>query len=812
MRTIPPNPNRCRNFACVMSFLLLPLLAGAQPYTLKANILEANNAPAEGEFLVLEYSTGNLIAAQPFQKGMLNLHYENADTLLLKIYAPGCNDTSMVMVPLKSEAIHDLGTIHLSPSRLLQEVIVSTYQPMFAKTAEGTRINVENTLLSTCASASELLSKTPGISIVGNKIFVFGVGEGMLMLNGKEIAFETFRSLPPGEISNIELITSPGAKYDARGKAVVIITLKKGYLEGAVATWTENVSSAFVPNARFGAYTLLTSSLNVNYRKNKFHLTAYYANDYGVNWNENRYATRISRSDGVYNTMSYYQEDSYSRNMHTYRLGAAYDLSDRSSISAQYDGLFNSFYLNVHQNGDYYTPQQELSLIRMQNDATTRLLNHSVNVNYLLKLDSLGKSNLFVGAQFNAFENNLFDNITETITPFGEEAYTSKRINDGHNLIQLATVQVDLTKQLERIVVESGFKLAQTTNSGEIKFYSKSETGSYYVENHALSNGNLYREVTPAIYTNLRGSFKKTTISAGVRVEYSNVSGYSKKTNTFLVDSNYVNLFPALKVSRELSEKITGSISYARKINRPLYQDMDPFMWYLDSLTSIQGNPKLVPELINQLEYRMSYLALAMRVGFTQSTNTIWAITKQGTAGPNSLVYTKDNIQHRYAYTIAVDIPIEREKYYSYTTIACNWYQFEDSRTEYSSTAGTPQVYLYTYHQFILPRLVNFEIYGEYYGKSSDGFTIKFPYYYLTAGVSRSFFKNTLSLQLTFNDLLRTARWRGVRTIGSYQNDYNQRINSHYLRFTLSYKFGGLRNFGYANKNINEKEFNRIKW
>lgn len=198
-------------------------------------------------------------------------------------------------------------------------------------------------------------------------------------------------------------------------------------------------------------------------------------------------------------------------------------------------------------------------------------------------------------------------------------------------------------------------------------------------------------------------------------------------------------------------------------------------------------------------------------MGYTRASNAIWAVTQAGLSGPNSVVYTKDNIQQRNIFALSLEVPYESKFYNCFNTLAVNFSTFYDERPAYTTRNPTNQLYVYSYHQILWPKGFNIDLTGEYYGAASDGFAKRGPYYYVTLGLSRSFLKNKLNGQLTFNDIFKTARFKGIRTIGTFTNAYDQRINSHYLRLSITYRLGGIQNFKYRNKAVNEKEFNRIK-
>lgn len=704
----------------------------------------------------------------------------------------------------------DFGVVYLQTlAGEMKEVNVVAQRPLFEKTTDGTRMNVGQTMLSKSINSAEVLTRTPGLTIVAGKVNVNGRGEAIIVINGKETTLESFKSIPAGDLESVEVLTNPDAKYDAKGKAVVIVKLKKYARQGYLITGNLSTTFSRGINNGYSRYIHYAPNIALNFRKDKWSYTSYYGNEYGLNWSENIYSTYIESQSGNYVTNGYYHEDNLSKGVHYYKAGIGYAINDRSELSLQYDGMHHYFELDVIQNGDYTSPWNELTRLRMQNDATTTLSNHSINLNYSLRTDTMG-SNLFIASQFNRFENQLLDQITERVITTVEDNFYNRK-NDGFNEILLSTFQMDYVKNRKNSVWESGFKYSYASNDGRIRFYSKLSDEVNYMENTAVANSTEYTEQIPAVYVSYKYTSAKWRLRAGIRAEYTDVESRSNKYHTTILDTNYLNLFPSAGVHRLIGSKAFLSANYSRKINRPVYQDLDPFLWYLDSLTSIQGNPALKPEYLHQIELKVGYNSFVLRGGYTISEQTIWAITAPGSSGENSMRYIKENLQHRYTTTIAFDAPIEKGIYSGYHSMAVNSYKFNDNRPEFKTGRIRPQLYVYSFHQFAIKNWFSVDGLFEYYGASNDGYTRRAPYYYGTLGISKSFLNEALQLQLTCNDIARSARFKGVRTINTYTNDYNQRFSSHYFRITITYNFNKLKGFNYRNKSVNETEFNRIK-
>ncbi|MBK8143491.1 MAG: TonB-dependent receptor family protein [Bacteroidetes bacterium] len=791
-----------------MKKIFLGILLGMAPFSysqntnISAKVINDKNQALDGN-IILQDTNAHFLNSSYFEKGMVALNTELQGEAVVKICVLGYEDFQK-RITLSGKEV-DLNSIIMQTKiKEMNEVTVVAKRPIFERSADGTKVNVENTLLSKSANANELLGRVPTISIAGNKVQVFGRGEAMLMMNGREITFENFKSLPPSSIKSIEVITNPDARFDAKGKAVILISMQKHYSEGLSATLVNGITLGIIPSKPLGTYVVNAPNISINLRKNKWDFNTYYANELGANWSENNF---ITTANGL-RKIGYYTENNHNVGVHYYRLGASYQLNEKASISVQYDGLSHFFKLDVLQNGDYYSSDSLVSAIRMTNNASTRLQNHSLNLNFNQKLSNKG-SRLFIGAQINEFRNKLLDNITEQI---GGTVYN--RINNNSNVIRLYTAQLDYHLQQNKGSVDMGIKMSHVGNGGNILFLSKTGNEIDYTSDPAFANKTLYQEYVPAAYLLYKFEHKKLTGSVGLRWEHTIAESKSLIHYINYFTNSYSNVFPSVKTLYSINENWKWSTSYSYKINRPLFQDMDPFLWYLDSLTSIRGNALLKPEYLHQFETRLLFKSFTLKYAFTNSRRTITPVMMHNDASisADAIVFTKDNIHQRNLNTISLEVPFEKGNYSCYHTLAANIFQFKDSRAHYKALTSTPQLYFYTFHTYKIPKWFNAEFTSEVFSASSDGFTKRKPYYYFTIALSKSFLKSeALNVNLMWNDFARTAVWAGTFSANTYSNQYSQRFTSNYIRLTLTYSILSKTSFNFSNKNIGESEFNRIK-
>lgn len=774
---------------CVVASAQCRVVASVSDTTLASGNSQALLLTARGQF-----STTSLV------KGCLQFNGVLPGDYKLKI-STGDTDTLLAFVVAPGDTLIDLGRIRPVAVKSLHEVGVLARQPIAESGGDGTQYKVENTLLGASATVKELLSKVPGVSITGNRLNVFGRGEALVYVNGIQVPYERALSLVVANIKSVEVITEPPASYNAAGRAVVNLVLKKKETLTGVT---------LVQNGSFGRHYLNDNALNITAGE-KLMLNAGGNLNLGKDWNTNTYSTFVRTASGTFSTNSFYQEDSKSVLVSSYFAGLQYTLNKRSDISVQYDGIYNLFSLDVQSRGDTKAPVGSGTFIDMRNNASTTTFNHSGNINYNLELDTLGSA-LFAGLQASYFRNWLYDRISERILRDPEQEIRAQRINDNHNSIALYTAQLDYKKVWPNTTrLECGWRYARALNAGDAKIRSRYEGSSEWTDLSQYANGSVYREDVPAIYGQLSSGYKKWKYSGGLRMEYTDVNGFSRRLNRNVIDSTYLNIFPSGSLRYTINARWATALTFSSRINRPVYQDLDPFVWYLDSLTSIQGNPALRPERAKSGEFKLSYRAYTFRLGYSQTQGIIRAYSRPGDTGVNSMVFAKDNLQQYRQLNVTVDVPLEVKRYSAYTSVALNVNRLLDARPEFTFRPLVPTLYIYTYHQFTFGKSGSIDVTSEYYSRACDGINYRLPAFNFSFGASYKFFSDRLSVQVLVNDAFRTLVWRGNREIGSIRSDFRQRFNTHYFRLGITARLGSLKELGIKNKQVNEKEFSRIK-
>lgn len=743
----------------------------------------------------------SFISGELIENGNLQLT-TNQRNFILKITSESFRDTLFLFKDISSDI--DLGSIQLEELQDLSEVVVSASIPLFVRKEGNTIVNIENTMLASSTSLIELLTKTPSVKMGENSLSVFGRGEALIYLNGKQINYERLGSIPVNRITKIEIITNPSAKYDAGGRAVININTMENNQEGFNGQIAQTNTQA--------KYFLNTSAFNLNYKKGKFSLFSDYSLSLGRDWNKGTYDKTITTATEIFTSHNETEERAKLTNVSNYRLGINYDLNKHSDLSLQYDGLYNRYDLPINALTTINSSLGDKTILNVVSNDLTINTNNSFNMNYNNQIDTLGSS-LFIGTQYCNFNTLLYDQIDESMQLNDSINSRAFRINDGLNVIQLFTAQIDYLKVFKNnSKLELGAKYSDISNNGRIKFKSRVDGSEVWQEYPQFTNNFLYLEKVPAIYGQYSKTIKeKWQTSFGVRSEFSHVEGISKIMNTKVIDSNYINFFPSAKITFTKNENTSHSLSFSSRINRPMYQNIDPFVWYNDSLTSSQGNPKLIPANDYSGEFQTIYKAFSVRVGYTYTKNTIRGLPIIGQNGPNSIIYSKFNLKHSHQFNCSFEIPIEKKYINSYNTISGSYEKVAAFAADISTQQAKPQLYIYSYNQLKLIKNLKIDVSGEFTSAYSNGITNYKANCSFGLGVSKSFFNKKLVTRLMVNDLFRTYYTAGNSSIGIIQSSSHSKLNTFFIRLSLVYKFGRMKEPTNKNKTVNDDEFNRIR-
>lgn len=761
----------------------------------------------EGNILLLKPNDSVLVKGAFFTEGKINFENINLtiDQGLLRISSLGYEDYEKIIDKQEIDNGIDIGIIKLKESTLdLDEVLIQSKAPLFKTSPDGVlTVNVNETMLSSSINTMEILSKSPNVLVNDNSISVVGKGAALLYLNGKQISIERLGSIPVNRIDNVEVITNPSAKYDAEGRAVINITTINSENVGGTMV---NVNHSVTKGEHFISY----SAVNLDYSKNNWSISGDYSVRLGRDWNQYRTTKQITTNEGIITSNNNSEDNTRITYSSNYRMGVGYKINSKSDLSLEYEGLKDVFDLDIATDNSVLAPNDlEISRLQAVNNGETINTNDAFSLNYNTKLDTLGSS-LFAGASYSFFKGGLDDFIEESDVVVDTRAF---RKIVGVTDISLLTSQLDYSKVFKGgSTLEGGIKYANAVTKGDINFLSRQDGEDDFLSNPLFINNFRYEENIPAAYVQYSVPFKKKWhLKIGARSEYTNAKGVSEAFNETVIDTNYINLFPNASINYKVSDNVNVNLAHSSRIRRPKYQDLNPFIWYQDSLTFQQGNPRLIPEITRAFEGTISYKKHSLKVGYNDTKDLIRSVLLRGQAGPNSVVKQQVNIEKNRSYFVATTMSFNYGVWSSFNTARLTFSEIIDDRPQFQSEDITPQLYVYSYNSFDIKNVLELELQAIYEGDRNDGVYRNEEKYLIALGATKSFLDKSLTLSFVANDLFRLYDDIGSYEIGAINYNYSGRWNINYYRFSLVYKFGNLKKKNYKNKSVGKDEFKRIK-
>ncbi|OUS15442.1 TonB-dependent receptor [Nonlabens dokdonensis] len=490
----------------------------------------------------------------------------------------------------------DIGAIILNANQEeLDAVVVNAARPSIDKRPDRLIFNVENTVLST-GNTQNLLKNTPGVFemegtyMVQNSPAVIYINNKRVYLTSEELD-ALLKGYSADNIKSVEVITNPPASYDAEGVAVININTSKGislgYKGNVNGQWTQGTFSKYqIGTSHFYKNDWLNVYANYNYNPEK-------------NFKLDDSRIGFFNPDGTRSERWFSELEKVDRSdAHNFNTIVDITVNDKNSLS--FSGNLSS-----NQNNDVTYDNETLIL----QDGSTTFTGFDAN-----SLFEKNRTNGFVNAQWQhsinetgsslSLEGNYIftdsDQLQNLNTTFFDQnrntTGTNSFLTDAFQEIDIYTAKLDYNTTIGSYDLSSGLKFSNVTSTSSQDFF---DTDAGTTLNPALSDLFLYDETIFAAYAQVDRYWEKWSLTAGLRVEQTDVEGDSRslgQVNT----QEYLEFFPNLALTNQVNENNSYTLSYKRTIDRPRYSDLNPFSTFLNDFAFNTGNPNLQPAFNNK--------------------------------------------------------------------------------------------------------------------------------------------------------------------------------------------------------------------
>ncbi len=585
----------------LLLLLFFPLALFSQDATIEGQVVDEENNPLSYATVLIYEKEGSQAfkGAVTDDSGNFIISELNKQDYFVEFSMIGFSTASKTINPSNS----DIQKITLIENiEELDETIILVKAPNIRREPGKLVFNVENTSIST-GDAYNLLRKTPGVLVIGDDIQIKN-SSSIIYLNNKRVYLTStelaslLKSMDASSIKAIEVITNPSAKYDAEGSSVLnIITSKAisiGYKGSVNATWEQ---------ATFSKYLFGTSHF---YKNDWLNLYGNYSYSPRKEYKQDDNFIRFFNPDNT-STKSIWESDFEKvthSNAHQANVILDFTLNENNTLSFSSTAMISpnkTFDNNV--DGEIFDAQQQLdsvftTLSYLENDSA----NLSFNLEHQIDLDEEGTT-LNTSVNYINYDREQSQELnTDYNLPTGELINNIEFFTDANQDSDIFTGQTDFKKILGGGDFETGLKYSYINTESSLDFFNIVNDVPEFVEVNSDLFG--YAESIYAGYINYAKKFGKWNINAGLRGEHTDVKGDSKSLG-IINNQDYFDLFPSVSALFHQNDDNVFGISYRRSVERPRYQSLNPFSYFITENIVNNGNPNLVPSIKNK--YMLSY-------------------------------------------------------------------------------------------------------------------------------------------------------------------------------------------------------------
>lgn len=678
----------------------------------------------------------------------------------------------------------------------LKEVNVTAQKSFVENKIDRTVVNVGSMISNTGSNALEVLEKAPGVSVDENGNISFKGKNGVMVLIDDKPTYLSaadlaayLRALPSGTLDKIELMENPPSKYDAAGNGGVInIKTKKSQMSGS----NGSLSASY----RLAKYQQTSESFNWNYRTPKVNFFANAAYSYNDPYRKLGIERAYFKADGSLNSV--FSQETYFRNKNhngNLKLGLDYYLSPKTTWGVVLTGLLSPGRSDANGNTMLLNGSRMLdSTLVSVNSSKNKFSKGGLGLNYTHQFDSTGKSISFdfdyIHYASRADESFQSNSYYPSGDPRGFQLISDRLPSD----IDIYAFKSDYVLPFkDKSKLETGIKTSYISTDNAASYFDQTDGGNIPINDK--TNHFLYKENINAAYVSFSRSFRRFDIKAGLRLENTNGFGHqlgnvSRPDSAFT--KHYTNLFPTAYLSYKLDT--AGHhvliISYGRRIDRPNYRSLNPFIFLVDKYTYFAGDPYIRPQFLNNYKLAYSYKSvLTTAISYNYITD---ALNERIEQKGDIFISRTGNMGTETNYGVSVNLALKPLKFWTlnaYTEVIRNSVEgllygryFTASSTYWSFNSS---------QQFMLPDGWSAELSGFYFGRRASGQFVNDSRWQLNSGIQKKILQNKASLKLSVRDIFNSYISKGtINGIPGAQAFYKNNFDSQSLTLGFTYNFG----------------------
>ncbi|PRX57845.1 outer membrane receptor protein involved in Fe transport [Flagellimonas meridianipacifica] len=750
-------------------------------YTLKGHISDESNSPIPIADVLLYNSTQeNLVTYTTLIDGDFSLKAPGNKTYVLEISALGYTKFSKE-VSLDKD-------VHFSiqleqKAQVLEEVELSVVKNPITTLNRNTKIDVQHPIFATVPEPLELFTKLPGVQIAADRqsLTVIGKGNPLIYLNRQQVDFEVLTGLSVDAIESIELIQNPSAKYEASGRAVLLVTTKRDANSGTTISFQETASW----KRNYNNYI----SSNASYSKKGFEVRGNFGlNNLGL-WESNTFQFNVPEANIFSDYLVLIPGPFNNRRQINSGLGLYFPISEQDYISfnsvlrlqTNKFSIFTDSFLEIDEN-------QSDILTDTTNDNTRDYFTGSLNFN-----KSLSKNlNLFSGLQYSQYVTTL-DTAIENNTNGVD--FILEQLREQRYDLKSYALRVDFEQRLgEELQLDFGVNWNEAGAEAFSEFQNLNPGITDVLDFQ-------YKEDLYASYASMTGNLsKKVNFVSGLRLEHNKVESELASESTPLIERENTRLFPKATIKMSLDSIKTLSVNYAKSVERPNFSRTNTISAFINPVLEGTGNINLQPEITNEISSTFQYKNKSITLGYFKTQNPS-SFTIQFDEDAGVAILSLTNLESEKSYYANLNLPFSKGIWTSNTSISLNYNRLEDNNAIIG--ASKPFVYAYTDHQFKVAKDTTITVGGWGFTRRNDGIFERNSMLVANASLVKTF-GQAIQFSLRFNDIFRELNFEERYTVDGVESNGTYFVDGREVALSLKYTIGGQTKGKFKNKSVDE--------
>jgi outer membrane receptor protein involved in Fe transport len=674
----------------------------------------------------------------------------------------------------------------------LGEVQVTGRRPPIERQLDRTVLHVDQLPAAAGGSAFDVIKAAPGVAVTGNDAITMQGKNGVLVLiddrpvrMSQDALLNMLRNMPAESIQTLEVITTPPAKYDAEGNAGILNIRTR---QRAQPGWNTDLTL----RAGQGQYSRYSGGVVANVKRRALDLSgSYFLGRTRAFEDITQYSTQRDASGQAVAGLQ-----ATNRTVNTSRYHDAKAQLDFKTGPKSSAGVVASLYaLTNPALGTGHTlllagGQRSDTTIQTLSNFALASYNYSVDGYYTVRLDSVGRT-VALDANFARYhldqQQNFFNQgYSQALDQPVGDAQQYRSFLGGDTYIR--SLKADVTLPLRGAKLETGAKFSQVDAANDFLFQRERNVG--WQDDALRTNQFDYHETTYAAYASASREWGKWATQLGLRGEYTRTLGVSRTTQTS-TPNNYFQLFPTAYLQYKASDAYQVNFSYSRRIQRPAYSSLNPFLSYQSQYFSNQGNPFLQPSFTDAVEWTNVFrgnISVAPFANYTSRYASEYPVQNPTT---RETVYTFGNLGYAYTYGVTVVAPFSVGKHWKVDNNVTVYQQA--FRSTYAAQPQQAERFAYNLsvtNSFTITPMLTAQLSGYYNSPSIQGFYQSAAFYAANAGLTLKALQGKAVVSLALADIFYTERGAADVRYTSQDFGFYRRNDTRLLRFSFTYKLG----------------------